>query len=249
MPFDLSRLDSSFEQNLSAYVEANATSSPSDFRVSRELQVGRYALEESLQLHAVATKLIKTAINNLKEDETSLIRLIQLANALEERHNRLLQSSRQVAQIAKTGAEIESLLSSKLDASQVYSIIAQLPALLLTLISSLLLSYFRERNLSIVNGSPLNVEEVVSDLANLISNSFNEELERNVNVLTYQPTASSTNARQFSGNGAGPGGIIESQVVAMLNSVPLSSVVTPEDPVAQTIEKYGDTNIDNRVGE
>lgn len=242
--FDLSE---SFEQNLAAYVEANAVANPSKFRVSRELDVARYALEESLSLHAIATKLLKVAINKLSESESDLIKLVALANSLEERHNRLLQSSRQVAHIAKTGAEIESLLTSKLDASQVYSIIAQLPSLLLSLISSLLLSYFRERNLSIVNGQVLNVEEVVQDVANLISASFNDELEKNVNVLTYSQSASSPTAKQFSGNGASPGGIIESQVVAMLNSVPLS-VVPPNDPVAQEIQRIGDVELHSDDG-
>lgn len=222
-------LDELLEQNLSSYIEANADTSSSNFRVARELKIARYALEESLQLHAVVNRLVKNAIELLKDskNEADLIKLITLANNLEERHNKLLQASKQVASIAKTGAEVESLLSSKLDAIQIYSILAQLPQLLQSMLNSILLSYFS--GMTISNGKPLNINEVVSTLIERISEEFNEELERSVHVLTYKAESSSS---------VPDNGVIESQVVSMLNSVPTSSVVLRDSEVAETIRQH-----------
>lgn len=220
-------LDTSFDQNLAAYVEANEDSSPSDFRVKRELDVARHALEESLALHTAVTRLVKSAISNLSDSQDDLVRLISYANNLEERHRKLQNSAKTVAAIAKSGAEIESLLSSKLDAAQVYSIIVQLPNLLLSLLQIKMLEYMQDNGISLrterTNGRELSErqeENVVVDLANFIANAFNEEVERNVSVLTYRD---SDDGKVDSKNPDGSLGVIEQQVVAMLNTVPLNS--------------------------
>ena len=161
-------LDDLIEQNLAAYIEANATVLPTDFKVKRELSIARLSLEESLQIHRIATTALKSALSvltaststsatpgSVEDISTKITNIITLANHMEERGHRLTQNCKAVAGIAKTGAEIENLLATKLDAVQIYSIIAQLPTLLLTLLNSILLSFFRERNLSIVNGHPL----------------------------------------------------------------------------------------------
>lgn len=240
-------LDDLIEQNLAAYIEANATVLPTDFKVKRELSIARLSLEESLQIHRIAISALKTALSALTSSNSSTVEdistkitnIITLANHMEERGHRLTQNCKAVAGIAKTGAEIENLLATKLDAVQIYSIIAQLPTLLLTLLNSILLSFFRERNLSIVNGHPLRLEEIVPELANVVSSAFNEQIEQNLSVLTYPCAAASSNAAARGDNATGRGnGVIESQVVAMLNSVPTSRtvVVQPGSELAETIK-------------
>ena len=241
-------LDDLIEQNLAAYIEANATVLPTDFKVKRELSIARLSLEESLQIHRIATTALKSALAQLtstsssspsvEDISTKITNIITLANHMEERGHRLTQNCKAVAGIAKTGAEIENLLATKLDAVQIYSIIAQLPTLLLTLLNSILLSFFRERNLSIVNGHPLRLEEIVPELANVVSSAFNEQIEQNLSVLTY-PNTSTSSRSVCADNATGRGnGVIESQVVAMLNSVPTSRtvVVQPGSELAETIK-------------
>lgn len=225
------------EQNLAAYIEANASGSASDFKVKRELNIARHALEESLNVHTLATTVLRTAIKNLAEkltDPSAITSIITLVNHMEERGHRLTQNCKTVAAIAKTGAEIENLLATKMDAVQIYSIITQLPEMLLTLVTSLLFTYFQERNLTIANGRPLELSEVIPEISARIANSFNSQLEESINVLTYAPSSDGGNVN---GNG-NSGGIIESQVVAMLNTVPTStSVVEPSTRIARTINE------------
>lgn len=259
-----SKLDEMIEQNLAQYIEANSSSLPSDFKVKRELNIARHALEESLQVHTLATTVLRAAIasvapssinsNSLNAstpasnsnllDAASLTRIITLANSLEERGHRLTQNCKTVANIAKTGAEIESLLASRLDAVQVYSIISQLPTILISIINSLLKSYFEERNYSIANGRTFTQEEVnaqvVPEIANLVANAFSEQIEHSVNVLTYNQHNRTFNQANSSMNSTNDtnrsGGVIESQVVAMLNTVPINpNVVEPNSQTAKMI--------------
>jgi hypothetical protein len=234
----LVNLDSMLEQNLASYLEANATVSPSTFKAARELQIARYGLEESLSLHATIVATIKTALLTLSEnpnpDAKSISYLTSLATGLEDRHAKLIKASKDVAAICKMGAEIESLLSSKLDAAQIYSIVSQLPQLFLSLTASLLTQFFQSRNLSIHNGRPIALSEIIPEIANCLSVALNDELERSVNVLTYKQNS---NQQQQSGFN-----VIESQVVAMLNSVPnMPTVVDPSDPVAKTVQSLENT--------
>lgn len=240
-------LDDLIEQNLASYIEANSTVLPSDFKVKRELSIARLSLEESLQIHRIATTALKSALNILTSASTSssedisskITHIITLANHMEERGHRLTQNCKAVAGIAKTGAEIENLLATKLDAVQIYSIIAQLPTLLLTLLNSILLSFFRERNLSIVNGHPLSLEEITCELSQVISGAFNEQIEQNLSVLTYSPSSvpgSSSSGASYNSS-TNSRGVIESQVVAMLNTVPTERtvVVNPDSQLADTL--------------
>lgn len=233
-------LEDMIEQNLAAYIEANSSVVPSDFKVKRELSIARHALEESLTIHHIAITTLKAALANINiSDPGELAKLITLTNHAEERSNRLTQNAKTVAGIAKIGAEVEALSASKLDAVQIYSIIAQLPTLLLTLINSILINFFRERNYNIVNGKVLALEEVIPEISNLITNAFNDELENAINVLTYRQVTDD----KTSSNGKSTGnGVIEAQVVAMLNTVPThTSVISPDSQLAQTINE-----LDNR---
>jgi predicted NodU family carbamoyl transferase len=194
-----------FEQNLASYIEANATSAPTDFKVKRELDIARHALEESLALHGLVTKLLNTAVAQLQgsSKQEDLYKLISLANNLEERHRKLQNSAKIVASIAKNGAEIESLLASKLDAAQVYSILLQLPSIILKV---------SQRFTSV-------------EIANSIANSMDEEIEKTVNVLTYRVDSQSESSK----------GVVEEEIVGMLNSVPVGSVVEPSSEEANAI--------------
>lgn len=226
----LANLDHAFEQNLASYVDANSTASPSDFKVKRELDIARHALEESLTLHSMVTQMLKTSIAKLGKTEQDLFKLISLANNLEERHRKLQSAAKTVSSIAKQGAEIESLLASKLDAAQVYSIIVQLPQLLLTLVENVVDSHLKERD---------TLDAKV--LANTIANRFNDEVEKSVNVLTYGGHSHAAHDAEDSANSRGIA-VVEQQVVAMLQSVPVDTVVHKHSPEAEVLRRENAVN-------
>ena len=216
------------EQNLAQYIEANSQSNPSEYKISRESQIARYALEEALSLHTTVCTILKTAIASISSQPSpspaDLSKLVAIATNLEERNAKLQQATKNVVQICKSGAEIEMMLASKLDAAQIYSIVAQLPQLILSLSQSLLLSFFQSRNYTIHNGQQLDLSTVIPEIAHTLSNALNDEIERNVSVLTYHsPTNQNTN-----------NGVIEAQVVQMLNSVP-TGVVAPDSLIAEQL--------------
>jgi hypothetical protein len=208
------RLSESFETNLSEFIEANNVSVPNDFKIARELELARSALQDARDSYLLVRSSLKKHIDKLIEkeelDSTETLALTRILDSLNDRVTKLTKQIKETASIAKMGAEIESLISSRLDAAQVYSIISQLPSLLHAHLMSRLIAYITSNNLTINNSKVLEPEEVSKGFADEATIGFSELIEQQINVLTYRREEKSEDKPA----------VVEEQVVAMLNSVP-----------------------------
>lgn len=252
------QLNERLKVSLADYISANAESDSSIYRTKKEVALARFVLDEGIDCYlATMTALKKTLflLNSLNDRLTSLVenplddsnsvanlrlsdelaiigQSLNILSQMEDRSYKVINAVKAVTSVAKTGAEIESLLSSKLDVVQVYSLLTQLPTLLSSIVSSTLATYFA--NLSITNGKLLSNAQVIQELSAILVSSFNEEIERSVNVLTYNPSQRANDVAS-----AQSGGVVESQVVAMLRSVPDGTVYNAEDVPAPLREVLG----------
>lgn len=241
------QLNERLKVSLADYISANADSDSSIYRTKKEVALARFVLDEGIDCYlATMTALKKTLflLNSLNDRLTSLAndplnaangvgdielsselaiigQSLNILSQMEDRSYKVINAVKAVTSVAKTGAEIESLLSSKLDVVQVYSLLTQLPQILSSIIASTLSSYFS--NLTIQNGRVLSNAQVIQELSSILVSSFNEEIERSVNVLTYSPQRNDPNVA------AQTGGVVESQVVAMLRSVPDGTVYSTSE--------------------
>lgn len=242
------QLNERLKVSLADYISANADSDSSIYRTKKEVALARFVLDEGIDcylatmtalkktlflLNSLNDKLSELAVNPLSaangvgdielSSELAVIgQSLNILSQMEDRSYKVINAVKAVTSVAKTGAEIESLLSSKLDVVQVYSLLTQLPQILSSIIASTLSSYFS--NLTIQNGRVLSNAQVIQELSSILVSSFNEEIERSVNVLTYSP--------QRAGDGSAStstGGVVESQVVAMLRSVPDHTVYSTSE--------------------
>lgn len=205
-------------------------------KVQRQLDLNQNS-NDSSQVN-IASTISKVDSSELM---ASINTALQFLQTIEERSNRTASLSLNVSKVAKAGAEIEALLSSKLDVLQIYSIITQLPQLILqitkTILSQEINSILRQR----INGEPITfsflttqvlTEAVFSSIASLVANNLNEQIENSVSVLTYRDQSS------LNANATNNGGVIEAQVVRMLNSVPTTvDVVETREQLPEVIQQ------------
>lgn len=146
-------------QNLTDFLEANRETDTDFYKARHELTIARYALSQQLEVYAQTLSLLKALLKRPTADIAAISSTITM---IEDKSQKLMNSVNTVTRALKMGAEIENLLSSKMDGVQVYAILSQLP----TLLENILLK---------ATNDPV--------LSQLICNDFNNELS-NLTTLT-----------------------------------------------------------------
>jgi hypothetical protein len=160
-PSDL--LEEAISVNLLRYLEYNKDTNPAYFKARREVAISRLALQKLTDAYHSTVVWLEAAQQQLPTDQAQVLTLTAL---VESKGRSLIEHALKVTQTLKIGADIEAVLSTRLDGVQVYSVISQLPALL-------------QETVTRITNDP--------QLAASIAEDFNRALQGALNVIDSTP--------------------------------------------------------------